>query len=434
MDSVYLPQELIDMTISHIEDRRTLASVRLASSSCCRGANPIYFKRLYFMLSVKSVTNVRNLIQSPYRGYVEEIHWVDKEFQDHLQSKFGAFQDAFKERLAGLSRDDIVECHKKYRTMFREQENIDSHLHAGGIQLNLESFINLKKVSVNNGCGLENEQYPAALNPQEILDNPAKWTTMRQFRPMHGGLYALILKSLAKSQTSHNITHFSITTEASQWDSDVLNPTMNHGGPIFMFESIQHLDINLCLSEQHSYGQDSTVSAHLINRRMSRNLQSLTIKLHPHAEDEMCHIGRPLIDRNRDWASIGFSPRPKLWPQLRHFELHRLSVHYNQLINTLGTLKHSLQSIVLVHCVLRPSLFKAFKKIREKNIMPPTAIFRHTRDYAPLAAPVVPIVLTEEAITPYLLWSGMSGTLSLHDWDKQIKGYVDQHSGDTKGA
>ncbi|KFY33267.1 hypothetical protein V494_07773 [Pseudogymnoascus sp. VKM F-4513 (FW-928)] len=389
------------------------------------------------MLSEKSVANVWNLIQSPYREYVEEIHWADKEFQDRLESNMEAFQDAFKERLAGLSHDDIVECHKKYRTMFKEQVRIGNHIRAGDIQLNLESFVNLKKVSVSNGCGPENEQYPAALNPQNILDNPDKWTTMRRFQPMFGVMYASILKPLARSRTSHNITHFYITTEASQWDGGALDQTINQGGPIFMFQNIKHLGINLCLPEQRSNGQHShsAVAAHLTNRRMSRNLLSLIIKVHPHAEDEMGYMGRPLRDRNYvNWAFFYFSPQPKLFPQLRHFELHRLSVHPNQLINTLGTLKHSLQSIVLVHCVFRPSLFETFMEIREKNIMPPKAIFRHSRDNVPQAAPVIPIVLTEEAITRYLLWSGMNGTLFLHDWDKQVKEYLDQHSGDTKGA
>jgi hypothetical protein len=230
-DFLYLPQELIDLTISHIEDRKTLASLRLVSSPCRRSVDPIYFKRLFIMVSSKSVANVSNLIQSPYKKYIEEIHWADKELQDHLQDNLEAFQDTFKERLTGLSREDIVVWHEKYRAMYIDQKNTYSLLCQGAIQLKLESFVNVKRVSVNNGCEPGTEQYLAALDAQEIFEHPAQWGTMTQAWAHRGRLYIWILKSLAESQTSHTITHFSIKTQGSKWDEDVMPPTfMGEGG------------------------------------------------------------------------------------------------------------------------------------------------------------------------------------------------------------
>ncbi|OBT74528.1 hypothetical protein VF21_06946 [Pseudogymnoascus sp. 05NY08] len=180
MGSMYLPQELIDLTISHIEDRKTLASLRLVSSPCRRSADRLYFKRLFIMLSSKPIANVANLVQSSYREYVEEIHWADKELQGHLLDNLEAFQDTFKERFTGLSREDIVVWHDKYRSMYIDQENTYSLLCDGAIQLKLESFVNVKRVSVNNGCEPETKQNLAARDAQEILKHPAQWGTMTQ--------------------------------------------------------------------------------------------------------------------------------------------------------------------------------------------------------------------------------------------------------------
>lgn len=183
------------------------------------------------MLSSKSIANVANLIQSPHREYVEEIHRADKEFQDYLQDNLEAFQDTFKERLTGLSREDIAVWHEKYRAMYIDQKNTYSLLCQGTIQLKLESFVNVKRVSVNNGCEPGTEKYLAALDAQEIFNHPAQWSTMTQAWAHRGGLYVWILKSLAESQTSHTITHFSIKTQGSKWDEDVMPPPfMGEGG------------------------------------------------------------------------------------------------------------------------------------------------------------------------------------------------------------
>ncbi|OBT65547.1 hypothetical protein VE03_05052 [Pseudogymnoascus sp. 23342-1-I1] len=438
MDSPYLPQELIDLTISHIEDHESLASVRLVSSPCRRSADPLYFKRLCIVLSTKSIANVANLIQSPYRKYVEEIQWADKELQEHLKDDLKAFQSTFKKRLAGLSRKAVAEWHGKYRTMYADQEFIGSMLYAGDIQLNLDSFVNLKRVSVNNGCELGSEQYPAVRNAREISERPAQWSSMRQLRPKRGGLYAIILKSLAGSQISQNITHFSLKTEGSKWDDDVLQPNIKSGGPPFMFENIQHLDINLCLREEDSYEQRSTATFHLRNRIEARNLQSLTIKIHPHAVigtgNAIGDLDRPLTElecTGCDFLAFGPELQFELCPQLRHLELHNFSIDHFQLREILMTLLPSLRSLILSHCVFKPCLIEVFTTTRENNVVPHITIFKHSRDSYFRPVPEKPKVLTEAVITPYLLGLGMSGTLSIHDWNKQVKEYADQNSGYT---
>ncbi|KFY18306.1 hypothetical protein V491_04797 [Pseudogymnoascus sp. VKM F-3775] len=332
------------------------------------------------MLSSKSVANVANLIQSSYREYVKEIHWADKELQEHLHDNLEAFQDTFSTRLTGLSREVVVAWHEKYRIMYRDQESVGSLIHAGDIQLSLQSFVNLKRVSVNNGCEAEAEQYPAAQNGQEIISHPAHWSTLRQFRLRRGGLYVLILKSLAGSQISHNITHFSMNTNGSRYDKDVLSPNFESGGPIFMFENIGHLEINLCLHEEYLYEQESSIAGHLTNRGECKNLQSLTMKLHPHAADAMGGVGKPSTGSPRiNWASAYFNPLGGFFPYLRHLEAHRFRIKNEDLLAYLDTLKHTLHSLILSDCIFEPSVLKLFTGIRE-DVVPPVAILKYSGD------------------------------------------------------
>lgn len=439
MESSYLPQELIDMTISHIEDHKTLASLRLVSSPCRRSAEPLYFKQLFIMLSGKSVANIADLIQSPYREYVEEIYWADKELQYQLQNNFEAFQDAFGERLAGLSTEAAKEWHKKYRTMYKAQEDLYFPLYVGSTntQYNLESFINLKRVSVNNGCEIEAVQKPFALKVKahKILEHPAPWSTPTQCRPQRGHLYVLILESLA---TTHNITHLSIKTEGRKWEAHFMSPGSNGARPQFAFKSIQHLDIDLCLWEALPYEQRTSPRVRLSKLGEAPNLQSLTFKTHYHDVDELGKMGRPLrglqgVNRHRPV----FTLQPTFYPQLRHLELHCFSIPNRRLVECVDTLQHSMRSLVLSHCVFHPSLSDAFTEIRGKKVVPSVAIFKHSKDGVFQPAPAKPCILTERAITPYLVWRlglSINGSLSLHDWDKQIEEYMDQNSGNTEDA
>ncbi|KFY70957.1 hypothetical protein V499_08825 [Pseudogymnoascus sp. VKM F-103] len=384
------------------------------------------------MLSSKSVANVANLIQSPYREYVEEICWADRELQYHLHDDLEAFQDTFKERFAGLSRDDVAQWHEKYRTMYRDQESVYSPLYDGSAQLHLESFINLKRVSVDNGCELRTEQYPVALDAPEILNNLDQWSTMVQPRPQHGGLYALILKPL--SESPHTLTHFSIKTQGSKRDEDV-SPPRGSGiyVPLFMFKNVQHLYIDFCLSEIPLSGQVSTVVRHLGNPRKNRNLQSLTMKTHPHAVDEKGHLARPLEELLYVWKRPTFMRlMPMLYPQLRHLEFHGFAILSRALLECLGMVRKSLRSLVFSNCVFKPTLLVVFTNIREKKLVRLVTIFKHSKDFFYRSIPEKPSTLTDKAITPYLVQSRMNGTLCLHDWDKQVKEYADENSRDAR--
>lgn len=226
--------------------------------------------------------------------------------------------------------------------MYRDQESVGSLIHSGDIQLSLQSFVNLKRVSVNNRCEAEAEQYPAAQN-----------------------------------------------------------------------------------------GQESSIAGHLTNRGECKNLQSLTMKLHPHAADAMDGVGKPSTGSPRiNWASAYFNPLGGFSPYLRHLEAHRFRIKNEDLLAYLDTLKHTLHSLILSDSIFEPSVLKLFTGIRE-DVVPPVAIFKYSGDRQPPPTPEIPNVMTEEAITPYLVWMGMNGSLSLHDWDKQVKEYADQHSGYT---
>ncbi|OBT54512.1 hypothetical protein VE04_03987 [Pseudogymnoascus sp. 24MN13] len=235
------------------------------------------------MLPSKSVANVANLIQSPYREYVEEICWADRELQYHLHDDLEAFQDTFKERFAGLSRDDVAQWHEKYCTMYRDQEGVYSPLYDGSAQLHLESFINLKRVST-----------------------------------------------------------------------------------------------------------------------------------HPHAVDEKGDLARPLEELLYFWKRPTFMRlMPMLYPQLRHLEFHGFAILSRALLECLGMVRKSLRSLVFSNCVFKPTLL-------------------HSKDFFYRSIPEKPSTLTDKAITPYLVQSRMSGTLCLHDWDKQVKEYADENSGDAR--
>lgn len=403
MDSPYLPQELIDLTISYIEDRETLASVRLVSSSCQRHANPLYFKQLSIMLSSNSVANIANLVQSPYRNYVEEAHWADKELQYQLHDNIETFQDTFKERLSGLSHQTVVGWHEKYRTLYRAKENLYIPLYVGAAntQYNLESFVGLKRVSVNNGCEGEAEKYPGALEKHKTLGHPARWSTTRQCRPQRGDLYVSILKSLA---AAHNITHLSIKTEGRKWEAHFMRPRSAPARPQFTFKHIQHLDIDLCLWETGSDEQLASPKLRLTNLGEATNLQSLTFKSHLHDVDEMGKLGRALTElQSVDWRRPEFTLRPTFYPQLHHLELHCFLISNRRLVECLKTLQHSLHSLILNRCIFNPLLSDVFTEIRENKTVPPVAIFKLSKDFVSQPAPEKPSVMTEEAITPYLV-------------------------------
>ncbi|KFY40710.1 hypothetical protein V495_05294 [Pseudogymnoascus sp. VKM F-4514 (FW-929)] len=416
MESPYLPQELIDIIISYIDDKYTLASVRLVSSPCRRRADPLYFKKLLIILK-----------------YVEEIHWADIELPLRLQDELEAFQETFKERFAGHSHQSVLELHKRYQHMIIDQENAFSSLYTYGKQLNFESFVNIKTVTVDNGCESRTEKYPAVSDAQELIMRPSQWGTIRQSRR---GLYPYILKQLAASPTSRTITHFSLKTNTSQWDYDpaLYPPRVEIGGPLYMFKNVQHLDVDICLSEKPSDLQVVTIALlHITNPRRALNLRSLTLKTHPHAVDGKGTLGKRLADPQ---DAIFIRPSfhllgDMLYPQLRHLEIHCFTIGHPTILRCLDTLQNSLRSLVFSYCVFQPSLLETFTRIREKRLVLPEVIFKCSKDGTCQPAPEKPSIMSEEVITPYLLWLGMNDSLSLHDWDKQIEKYADQNSLDT---
>jgi hypothetical protein len=92
-------------------------------------------------------------------------------------------------------------------------------------------------------------------------------------------------------------------------------------------------------------------------------------------------------------------------------------------------LQNSLRFLIFSNCVFKPTLLTVFTKIREMKSGPLVTIFKNCHDYVSQPIPEKPSILTEEAITPYLVWLRMNGTLSLHDWDKQVKDYADENCG-----
>jgi hypothetical protein len=94
--------------------------------------------------------------------------------------------------------------------------------------------------------------------------------------------------------------------------------------------------------------------------------------------------------------------------------------------------RKSLRSLVFSNCVFKPTLLVVFTNIREKKLVRLVTIFKHSKDFFYRSIPEKPSTLTDKAITPYLVQSRMSGTLCLHDWDKQVKEYADENSGDAR--
>lgn len=199
-----------------------------------------------------------------------------------------------------------------------------------------------------------------------------------------------------------------------------------------MFKNVQHLHIDLCLSEIHLSEQLSTVIRHISNPREDRHLQSLTLKTHPHAVDEKGGLDRPLRELlHVDWIRPTFLPlMPMRYPQLRHLEFHCFTIHHLTFLECLGMLQNSLRFLIFSNCVFMPTLLAIFTKIREMKFGPLVTIFKHSKNHIYQPIPEKPSILTEEAITPYLVWLRMNGTLSLRDWDKQVKEYADENSGD----
>ncbi|KFY71558.1 hypothetical protein V499_08256 [Pseudogymnoascus sp. VKM F-103] len=423
----YLPQEIIDLIIWHTEDNLTLASLRLVSRLCRSSATPLYFRRLPIMLSNNSAANIENLTRSPYSSYVEELHWADKELQYQLNDNLEAFQDAFKERLAGLSSEAVIEWHEKYRAWYSGQESLYYPIYVGTGEktFDVRGFVNLKRVSVTNDCEAGAEQYPTALEAPDILDRPTPWSTTRSCSPQRGGTYVMILKSLA---TLNRLTHLSIKTEGAKWERVFMSPRQIPNGTrpvsLSLFESITHLDIDLCMWDVHPYGHIPTPQCRVINFGEARNLESLTWKTHLHAVDEAGNLGRPLKGlQAARWCPPVFALRSELYPKLRYLKVDcfRVSIHW--LITGLTALQSSLQSLILRRCIFKPPLAEIFVELRKRKIVPPVAIFENSQNNASQPDPERPNVLNEVAITRYLVCLGMKETLCLHSWDEQIEAY-----------
>lgn len=426
---LYLPQEIIDLVIWHTEDKGTLATLRLVSKSCASYATPLYFRRLRIMLSRNSVSNIENLTQSPYSSYVEELYWSDKELQYQLDEDLKVFQDAFKERLAGLSSESVLEWHEKYRAWYSEQERLYYPIYIGNDEqsFDVKPFANLKRVTINNACKAGAEQYPTALEAREILDRPARWSTTRSCRRQRGDTYVMILKSLA---TLNRLTHLSVKTEGAKWERIFMSPHSTTDGtappPVSLLANIKHLDVDLCLWHVNPYGHIPTPRCHVKSLGDARNLESLTWKVHLHAVDEAGGLGRPLTELQAvNWLPPVFSLRSALYPKLRYLELDGLRVSGVWLITCLTTLQSSLHSLILRRCIFKPSLAEVFIGLRERKVVPPVAIFENSQDHFTKRDLEKPTILTDNSITLYLVWLGMKETLSLHSWDEQIRAYAD---------
>jgi hypothetical protein len=210
-----------------------------------------------------------------------------------------------------------------------------------------------------------------------------------------------------------------------------------------MFENIQHLEIDLCTSEAHFPHQVANALSHFGNPGKAKNLQSLTFKTHPHRVDKDRDLGRPLTELcHATWTRPTFFPELSMdYPQLRRLEFNQFTIYHravpishSAILSCLNGLQRSLDSLVFNNCVFKMSLLMVFTEIREMKLAPLVTTFKHSKDYESQPVPEKPSVMTDEAITPYLVWQGMNHSLSLHNWDKQVKEYADQHSEDTMDA
>ena len=431
---LYLPQEIIDLIIWHTTDKGTLATLRSVSKSCRSYATPLYFRRLCIMLSGNSVSNIENLTQSPYASYIEELHWADKELQYQLDEDLEVFQDAFKERLAGLSDEAVREWHEKYRAWYSGQESLYYPIYVGDDEksFDVKPFVNLKRVTINNACEAGVEQYPTALEAPDILNRPARWSTTRSCRRQRGDTYIMILKSLP---TLNRLTHLSVKTEGAKWERIFMSPHSTADGtaapPVSLLANIKHLDVDLCLWHVNPYGHIPTPRCHVSTLGDARNLESLTWKVHLHAVDEAGDLGRPLteLEAVNNWLPPVFSLRSALYPKLRYLELDGLRVSALWLLTGLITLQSSLQSLIMRRCIFKPSLAETFIVLRERKVVPPVAIFENSQDHFTQPDREEPTILTDISITLYLVWLGMKETLSLHCWDEQMQEYADSTGG-----
>lgn len=427
---LFLPQEVIDQIIGYIEDRVTLVSLRLVSKSCRGPASRLYFRKLFVMLSSKSAANMAHLSKSPYSSYVEELHWADKELQYQLNVDLEVFQDTFKERLAGLSSEAVQEWHEKYRALYSDQQSL--HYPGTGKQrFDVESFVNLKRVSIINGCETGAEQYPTALEAPETLHSSARWSTTRHFLPQPGDVHARIIQSLG---ALNRLTHLSIKTDGPKWERLFVSahPLQNGSGPVSPLANIKHLDVELCLLEGLPEGTLSTPRCRISGLQDATNLESLTWKAHVHAVDEAGNLGMPLTELWRIPRFLSF--RSELYLNLRHIELRTFYVPADQLLECLTTLKYSLQSIIFRHCLFENSLAEVFMSLRKKRVVPPVAIFEQCRQCIDLPIWAKPPVLSEWDVTKYLIRLGIKGTLYLHSWDEQIEAYLDSIEREERGA
>lgn len=425
---LHLPQEVIDLIIGHT-DKATLASLRLVSKSCRIRATPLYFRRLYIMLSNKSVANIENLAQSPYSNYVEELQWADKELQYLINDDLHAFRGAFKERLAGLSNEAVLNWHRQYRTLFTNQEVLYYPIYVGSARqkFNVGHFANLKRFSIINSCESEPEQYPTALKEPEALQSAARWSTTRGCQAHRGNAYIMILRTLA---SQNKLTHLSVQTEGAKWERVFLSlttpPSSIETELISLLGTLQHLDVNLCFWRGHTYNHLPTARCRLANLAEARNLETLKWKIHLHDVDRSGNLDRPLPNPKMvDWTPPSFTLRSELYPKLRRIELDFFRISDHKLLKCLTTLKSTLQSLILRNCIFYPSLANIFLELRREGVVPPVAIFEHSRDHLRQPDPEEPADFTEVAITQYLVWLGMKETLYLHAWDEQIQAYVD---------
>ncbi|KFY19975.1 hypothetical protein V493_07781 [Pseudogymnoascus sp. VKM F-4281 (FW-2241)] len=376
------------------------------------------------MLSDNSVANIKNLIQSPYSNYVEELHWAEKELKYQLIADLEVFQEAFKERLAGLSSEAIRKWHEKYIAWYIDQENAGDDKQA----FDVTGFVNLKRVSIDNGCEAGADQHPTEFEAPEILERPARWSTTRPRRPRpREDVYIRILESLAPL---NRLTHLSVKMEGGKWESLFSNGPLNAEEPrtLAVFDNIRHLDVNLCLWKVDPPDERFHLSRrfYLSTFGKVRNLESLTWKTHLHVLDEAGDLGRLLPPfQTIDWFLPPFMLSSHYYPKLRHLELHSFRVNDSRLLNCLATRQSSLQSLIFKHCFFFPSLAGIFMTLRENGVVPPVAIFENSREPIQEVDPRRPLKLTEAGITRYLVKLGMEGTLYLHAWDEHIDAFLD---------
>ncbi|KFY10830.1 hypothetical protein V492_04823 [Pseudogymnoascus sp. VKM F-4246] len=379
------------------------------------------------MLSVQSVAAIKNLVHSPYGSCVEELHWSDKELQKDLFDDPVVFRDVFKERLSGLSYEAVLEWHEKYRTWFQSQQKLSFSLPYGSGKetFDVSGFVNLKRVSVINGCGDGAEISPTVLEAPEVLNNPARWSTTRRCLSQSGIAFLLIMESLAPLS---RLTHLSVKMEGINFDrATTYDSYLGEDEPnkIALFKNIKHLDVDLCLWNDHPFRHVGRPDCRLSILPAAPNLEHMTWKTHLHDMDGSGILYSPLPESE----TVGllrpqFKLRSELYPKLRRLELHSFHVPTHRLLKCLTTLRSSLQSIVLKKCIFNPSLAGAFLQFRARKVVPAVAIFENSRDHVMQPIPEEPDFLAEHAVTKYLVWLGMKGTLCLHDWDERIEAYA----------